>query len=282
MYGLTDASRQWYCRMGTFTVGNKEDTNLVYVGWDMKWSRQGITVSQGNHTKKVDNLDVGAYNYRDGEKVLKENEQSHFRKLMESINCLAMNLCRVCACMPNLCLYVMEMNGESRRIYTISWKNGKLSRTARSALAAEVQAATNIMGEEMQGLDEGTTGLGLTTDSKSLQEVCQIDNQSEDKGTGVDTAVLRRSGDMNIYISSKETSRNEHPQHYVEIANPLAKPGACRNWLRQALMSGQVDTRFQFRCVSKEPETNVQTKKFSMFYSITQQARMFGQINMVF
>ena len=60
------------------------------------------------------------------------------------------------------------------------------------------------------------------------------------------------------------------PQHYVEIADPLTKPGACRDRLRQALMSGQVDTRFQFRCVSNEPGTNVPTKIF-MFYSTTQQ-----------
>ena len=88
--------------------------------------------------------------------------------------------------------------------------------------------------------------------NKNLQEVCQEDNQPNNKRTAVNTAVLSRSGDMNNYISSKETSRHEHPQHYVEIAEPPTKPGACRNWLRQALMSGQVDTRFQIQRVSKE------------------------------
>ena len=91
---------------------------------------------------------------------------------------------------------------------------------------------------------EGTAGLALATDSKSLQEACHGDNQLNNKRTAVDTAALRRSVDMNIYISSKETSRHEHPQHYVEIADSLTKPGACRNWLRQALMSGKVNTRF--------------------------------------
>ena len=60
---------------------------------------------------------------------------------------------------------------------------------------------------------------------------------------------------MNNYISSKETSRHEYPQHHVEIIDPPTKPGACRKWLGQALMSGQVDTRFQIRRVSKEPGT---------------------------
>ena len=45
----------------------------------MKRSRHGIAVSQDNHIKKVDNPDVGAYNYRDGEKVLKKNGSMHFR-----------------------------------------------------------------------------------------------------------------------------------------------------------------------------------------------------------
>ena len=68
----------------------------------------------------------------------------------------------------------------------------------------------------MQGLDEGTTGMGLTINSKGLQEVYQTDNQLEDKGTAVDTAVLRRSVDMNTYISSQENSRHKHPQLCVE------------------------------------------------------------------
>ena len=91
--------------------------------------------SQDNYTKKVNNPDRGAYNHRDGKEVGKENEQSHCWKLMRNTNWLAM----------------------------------KFSRPARFALAAEVQAAANIMSEEMPGLDEGTIGLGLTTDSKSLQ-----------------------------------------------------------------------------------------------------------------
>ena len=75
---------------------------------------------------------------------------------------------------------------------------------------------------------------------------------------------------MNTYTSSQETSQHEHPQHYVEIADPLTKPEACRDRSRQALMYGQVDTGFQFRRVSKEPGPNVYTKIF-VLYSITQQ-----------
>ena len=111
-------------------------------------------------------------NEKDTEMVtLKEDEQSHFKKSVENTNWLAMNRCRICACMPNLCWHAMEMKGESGRIYTSSWKKEKLSRPVRVALVAEVQATANIMGEEMPGLDEGTTGLGLTTNSKGLQEV---------------------------------------------------------------------------------------------------------------
>ena len=200
-----------------------------------------------------------------GEKVQKEDEQSHFRKLVENINWLAMNI------KPDLCLDAIEMArnfekarfkdikkagriqlsnpgdskeailmvcaggnygklnkednyerkvialvGEGGRIYPIPWKNGKFPRPVRPALAAEAQAATNIMGEEMSGIDEGTIGLGLATDSKSLQEACHVDNQPKDKRTAVDTAVLKRSVDMNIYISSQKISRYEPPQYWVE------------------------------------------------------------------
>ena len=59
----------------------------------------------------------------------------------------------------------------------------------------EEEETIRLQGEEMSGTDEVTTRLamvGLTPDSKRLQEVHQIDNQAEDKGTVVDTAVLRR------------------------------------------------------------------------------------------
>merc|ERR1711942_584819 len=127
LYGLTDASRKWYCRMDReltklgcrrskydhavynyyyngelqgqvllhvddllyggsdlfhrkiidsfmkmFTVGSKEDTDFVYVGWRMKLSRHSITVSQDNYIEKVGNPDMGAYNRRDGEEMLKD------------------------------------------------------------------------------------------------------------------------------------------------------------------------------------------------------------------
>ena len=53
------------------------------------------------------------------------------------------------------------------------------------------------MGEEMQGFDEGTIGLGLTTDSESIQEIGQVDNQPEDKGTAPDWSTAPRSSGIN-------------------------------------------------------------------------------------
>ena len=89
--------------MGTSTMGSKKDTDSVYVSWHMKRSRHGIAVNQDNYIKKVDNADAGAYNYRDGVKVLKENEQSHFPKLVGNTTWLAMNN------KPDLCFDAMEM-----------------------------------------------------------------------------------------------------------------------------------------------------------------------------
>ena len=109
---------------------------------------------------------------------------------MEIANWLAMNI------KPELCSDAIE--------------------TARFDLSAEDQVAAKIMGKEMQGFDEGTIGPGLTTDSESLQEIGQVDNQPEDKGTAVDTAVPKRSGNTNTYTSSQETNRHGHPQHWVD------------------------------------------------------------------
>ena len=67
-------------------MGSEEDTDFVYVGWHLKQSRQGITVSQDNDIKMVDSPDMDAYTGRDGDKVLKEDEQSHFRKLVGNTN----------------------------------------------------------------------------------------------------------------------------------------------------------------------------------------------------
>ena len=127
--------------MGIFAVGSNEGTDLMYVGWHMKWSRHGTAVSQDNYTlqnrmkvliteegvtyaeedrwknelmyaevdmrrngmkgysqdnytKKVNNPDEGAYNYRDGKEVSKENEQSHFWKLVRNTNWLDMKFSR--------------------------------------------------------------------------------------------------------------------------------------------------------------------------------------------
>ena len=361
LYGLTDASRKWYCRMDKeltklgclrskydhavynfwkggelkgqvllhvddllyggselfhrkviasfmrmFTVGRKEDTDFVYVGWHLKQCRQGITVSQDNYIKKVDSPDMEVYSGRDGEELLKEEEQSYFRKLVGNINWLAMNT------RPDLCFDAMEMAcnfgkarikdikragrilrkakergmelqfsnlgnakeavlmvcadgsygklnkvdscggklialvGEDGKMCPISWGSRKFPRPARSALAAEAQAAADAMGEgeairlqweEMSGMDKETARLVLVTDSKSLQEACHTDNQLKDKRTAIDVAVLRRSVDMNIYSIMWRPGRSQ-------LADPLTKQGACCDRLRQALMSGQVDIAF--------------------------------------
>ena len=361
LYGLTDASRKWYCRMdkeltklgcikskydhavyyfwrggelqgqvllhvddllygGTelfhrrvmdgymkmFTVGSKEDTDFVYVGWHLKQSSQGITVSQDNYIKKVDSPDMDRYSSRDGEEELNEEEQSHFRKLVGNINWLAMNT------RPDLCFDAMEMAcnfgkakirdikragrilrkakergmdiqfsnlgsakeavimvcadgsygklnkvdscggrlialvGEGGKICPISWGSRKFPRPARSALAAEAQAAADAMGEgevirlqweEMSGMDKETARLVLVTDSKSLQEACKTTNQLKDKRTAIDVAVLRRSVEMSIYNIMWTPGK-------AQLADPLTKQGACCDMMRQALMSGQVDIAF--------------------------------------
>ena len=136
--------------------------------------------------------------------------------------------------------------GENGKMCPITWGSRKFPRPARSALAADAQAAADAMGEgeairlqweEMSGMDEGTARLVLVTDSKSLQEACQTDNQMKDKRTAIDIAVLRRSVDMNIYSIMWKPGRSQ-------LADPLTKQGACCDRLRQALMSGQVDMAF--------------------------------------
>ena len=103
---------------------------------------------------------------------------------------------------------LIAMVRKGGRTYLILWENGKFPRPARYVVAAEAQAAANviyrwlamnirpdlclnalemaearaaanIMGEEMSGIVEGTTGPAL----------------------GTDTAVLRRSVDMATYTS---------------------------------------------------------------------------------
>ena len=64
--------------MRMLTVGSKEDTDFIYVGWHVKQSDQGIQVSQDNYIKKVDNPDMDKDRLRDVEEVLNEEEQSAF------------------------------------------------------------------------------------------------------------------------------------------------------------------------------------------------------------
>ena len=91
--------------------------------------------------------------------------------------------------------------------------------------------------EEMSGMDKGTARLVLVTDSKSLQEACQTDNQLKDKRTAIDMAVLRRSVEMNIYSIMWRPGK-------TQLADPLTKQGACCDRLRHALTTGQVSIAF--------------------------------------
>ena len=52
----------------------------------MKQDNHGVVDSQDNYSKEVNKPDMGTYNDKEGEKVLKEDEQSHSRKLVENIN----------------------------------------------------------------------------------------------------------------------------------------------------------------------------------------------------
>ena len=134
-----------------------------------------MAVSQDEYIKKVDNPDAVAYNYRDGEKVLKENEQSHFRKFVENINRLAMNN------KLDLCFDAMET----------ACNLGK-------ARVKDIERAKRILRKpKKRGIEPQFRN---PEDSK---EACHGDSQLNNKRTAFDTAVLRRS---KTYISPKETS----------------------------------------------------------------------------
>ena len=117
--------------------------------------------SQGKYTKKVNNPDVGAYDYRDGKEVLKENEQSQFGKLVEDINCLAMNT------RPDVCSEAMEMvrNCGKARVKGIK-RTGRILRNPKE---------------------------------KTSQEACHADRHLKDRRTTFDIAVLRGSVNMSIH-----------------------------------------------------------------------------------
>ena len=93
---------------------------------------------------------------------------------------------------------------------SIAWGSRKFPRPARSAPAAEAQAAVDAM---------------------------DTDNQPKDKRTAIDVAVLRRSVDMNLYSIMWRPDRSQ-------LTDPFTKQGACCDKLRQALISGQVDLGF--------------------------------------
>ena len=181
---------------------------------------------------------------------------------------------------------VIALLGKGGRIHPIPWKDGKFPRPARPALTAEVQA----------------------NGSKSPQEACQVDNQQKDMRAAVDTAVLKRSVDTNIYINPQKVSdsrpSNEAGNIYKQgtstsvprrsadmsihsivwrpirsqVADPPTKQGACCDRPRQALMLGQVDTGFQFLCVSKELGTNVKANKIFIFYLTTSRSQRVASV----
>merc|ERR1711867_142070 len=73
-------------------VVSKKDTDPAYVSRHMKKDSLGIVDSQDNFSKEVDDPDMDMHNDKEGEEGLKEDEQSHLRKLVESINRLARNV----------------------------------------------------------------------------------------------------------------------------------------------------------------------------------------------
>ena len=102
--------------------------------------------------------------------------------------------------------------GEGGKMCPISWGSRKFPRPARSALAAEAQAAADAMGEgevirlqweEMSSMDKGTTRLVLVTDSKSLEEACKTDNQMKDKRTAIDVA-FDRLGHLQHHVETRK------------------------------------------------------------------------------
>ena len=203
-------------------MGSKKDTDSVYVSWRMKRSRHGIAVNQDNYIKEVDNADAGAYNYRDRMKVVKENEQSHFRKL-EDIERAG----RV-------------LRNPKKRGIELQFRNLGDSKEAILVVCTDAMGkgeTIRLQWEKMSGMDEGTTRLALVNDSKSSQEACHTDNQPKDKRTAFDIAVLRRSANMSIYSIMWRPRRSL-------LADPPTKQGACRKRLKQALMSGRVDMAF--------------------------------------
>ena len=175
-----------------------------------------MSQSVKNYIRKVDNSDVDGYNYRDGKEVLKENEQSHCRKLVENTNWLDKTI------RPNLQSGAMEKacDFDKARIKGV-----------------KTQEAIRLQWEEMSGMDEGTARPAMVTDSKSLQETCQAGNQIKGKRTAIDIAVLGSLVDMSFYSIMWRPGRSQ-------LADPLAKQGACYDRLRQALMSGQADMEF--------------------------------------
>ena len=64
----------------------KKDTDPGYVSRHMKQDSLGVVDSQDSYSKEVDKPDMGTYNDKEGEKVLKEDDQSHSRKSVENIN----------------------------------------------------------------------------------------------------------------------------------------------------------------------------------------------------
>ena len=289
-----------------FTAGSQDHTDFVYVGWHLRQSTEGITLSQDNYVEKVSKPDMDKLKDRDGEEVLNEEEQTNFRRMVGSINWLAMNT------RPDICFDAMELAcnfgkarvkdskragrilskvsdrslelifrdlgdpkevtvmvyadgsygklngvdscggkfialvGKDGNTCPITWGSNKFPRPARSALAAEAQAAADAMGlgefvrklwEEMNGMDDETCRLVLVTDSNSLKEASMTDNQIKDKRTAIDVAVLRRSVELGIYHILWRPGK-------YQLADTLTKQGANCDKLRQVLSSGIGDLSF--------------------------------------
>ena len=94
----------------------------------------------------------------------------------------------------NLCL-----EGEGGATSLISWSSKKASRVAKSALAAEIMAASEACdeGHWVRHILEQLLGLKLfTTDSESLSGASKTTNNIQDKRSRIEVAQLREGLDL--------------------------------------------------------------------------------------
>ena len=97
------------------------------------------------------------------------------------------------------------LEGEGGATSLISWSSKKASRVAKSALAAEIMAASEACDEghwvrhileQLLGLKLFTLPLSVTTDSESLSGASKTTNNIQDKRSRIEVAQLREGLDL--------------------------------------------------------------------------------------